>query len=331
MKLKRWATTLLAAGILISATSTIPENIAEAAFVWEGKEVVQGQIGKVTFTKATKVYRKNANGSISYISVDKGQSYRVYAITKEANTTVYKIGKDIFVKASNALTYKALPKNTLQAFGVKTSTITYHESDAAHITYTKIEKLNNTAIQKSINGKLYQSAENTYTTFRNRKAEDLVSLYEYYLTEGDTQEVATAKAEDYVKNYFVQATEKVVYNENNILSIETNYADFLGGAHGYQAIIVTHYNLLTGKPIVLSNYLKTPQIRKKANAYVKQQMLKENEKIEMLYFADDFQELDDNINFYIKPNGLLLVFNPYEYGPYVSGIRYILLPNSIFN
>ncbi|MGG2114067.1 hypothetical protein ABFY60_27170 [Lysinibacillus pakistanensis] len=83
--MKKYMITLL----IVLAFVTNPSSSKAAEAQWDGAQVVKGQTGKMTFTKDVKVYKKNANGTYSSMTVKRNNYFRVYDIEKYDNKTFY--------------------------------------------------------------------------------------------------------------------------------------------------------------------------------------------------------------------------------------------------
>lgn len=78
--------------------------------MWGANELADTQIGRITFLKDTKLYKRNANNLIQFhLNAKKGSMWRVHKITKEGNMNVYDLGGGVRVQQSNLSKYEAVP------------------------------------------------------------------------------------------------------------------------------------------------------------------------------------------------------------------------------
>ncbi|WP_445491185.1 DUF3298 domain-containing protein [Niallia sp. 03133] len=129
---------------------------------------------------------------------------------------------------------------------------------------------------------------------------------------------------EYVTNF------EVKYNHKNKLSILFNDYQFTGGAHGNTIITTYNFNLQNGDIYTLDDFFTSPQTYKKVTAYEKNYMLKYPD-----IFYPETKEfysftVTNQTSFYFADDGLYLIFQQYEVGPYVSGKPIIKIPTSIY-
>ena len=105
--MKKYIITLL----IVLAFFTSPSSSKAAEAQWDGAQVVKGQTGKMTFTKDVKVYKKNANGTYSSMTVKRNNYFRVYDIEKYDNKTFYWMSSGYRVLATDLVVFKKVPLN----------------------------------------------------------------------------------------------------------------------------------------------------------------------------------------------------------------------------
>lgn len=111
----------------------------------------------------------------------------------------------------------------------------------------------------------------------------------------------------------------VTENNNFIISLYNDYYEFLGGAHG--STIRTSYTIDKKLEKILNlNELFTYGYDYKTiiNNEIKKQISAEPDK----YFLseDNFNGIEDNQNYYISGNDLIIYYQQYEIAPYVAGM-----------
>lgn len=97
--------------VIVLAFLTNPSSSKAAEVQWDGAQVVKGQTGKMTFTKDVKVYKKNANGTYSSMTVKRNNYFRVYDIEKYDNKTFYWMSSGYRVQATELVVFKKVPLN----------------------------------------------------------------------------------------------------------------------------------------------------------------------------------------------------------------------------
>jgi hypothetical protein len=113
----------------------------------------------------------------------------------------------------------------------------------------------------------------------------------------------------------------VMYLSPEIISIAiTSYIN-TGGAHGLLTIKLLNFDGLTGEQLSNSDlFLDTEAFKIGAQPYFKDAIKDEDE-----HFNPDSFKLPENIGY--TPDGILLIYNPYEISPYSAGIIEITIPN----
>ena len=104
---------LLIAGSCFFSTSALAAN----PIIWDGAEVVYGQVGKMTFSKDVKVYKQNTDGTFTSLVVKKGNFFRVYGVEQSSIGKVYKMSGGYRVQATNLVIYREVPASIQQQLG----------------------------------------------------------------------------------------------------------------------------------------------------------------------------------------------------------------------
>lgn len=94
--------------------STLAE-ISTQKIMWGANELSDTQIGRITFLKDTKLYKRNGNSPVQFhLVAKKGSMWRVHKITKEGNMNVYDLGGGVRVQQSSLSKYEAAPIDLIQ-------------------------------------------------------------------------------------------------------------------------------------------------------------------------------------------------------------------------
>ena len=93
--------------------STLTETSTQQStqkIMWGANELADTQVGRITFLKGTKLYKRDANNLIHFhLNAKIGSMWRVHKITKEGNMTVYDLGGGVRVQQSNHSQFEAVP------------------------------------------------------------------------------------------------------------------------------------------------------------------------------------------------------------------------------
>lgn len=118
-------------------------------------------------------------------------------------------------------------------------------------------------------------------------------------------------------------------NDKNILSFYNDYYEFLGGAHGIT--IRTSYNIDKNKEELINlkdvfkegyNYLNI------INREIKKQIA--NNSSDYFDYGKGFKGINENQNFYIDKDNLIIYYQLYDLAPYVYGIPEFKIPIKLF-
>jgi len=122
----------------------------------------------------------------------------------------------------------------------------------------------------------------------------------------------------------------VIYNANSILSFQSEFDHFTGGAHGNSGMYFTNFNSLDGKKLNLSDLLvasygaELDNIAEKKFRREKELGTEANLEEAGFWFKQGKFSLTEN--FGIKNDGLVFYFNSYEIAPYAMGPTEIKIP-----
>ncbi len=107
----------------------------------------------------------------------------------------------------------------------------------------------------------------------------------------------------------------IILNDNDLLCISLQFDDYTGGAHGYYS---SHFLTIDTKE---EKRLKIEDIFDKKDYEELRQLIinkiEEDGRLEELFSIEDVTVTD---NFYLDLSGIGFVYNPYEIGPYSSGV-----------
>lgn len=129
--------------------------------------------------------------------------------------------------------------------------------------------------------------------------------------------------------YSMYLSNKVVFQNKNLLSNAVEYSDYTGGAHG--SYMITYTNIDLGELVTISEEdIFAPDYQKPlAEIIVKRLMMQHNvtspeSLIEVGFF--NIEDIFPNNNFWLDDEGVHYAFNQYEIAPYVMGVIDVHVP-----
>ncbi|MBN1069878.1 DUF3298 and DUF4163 domain-containing protein [Clostridium botulinum] len=135
-----------------------------------------------------------------------------------------------------------------------------------------------------------------------------------------------------IPNFPYQILSKYIVsrNDNNILSFYNDYYEFLGGAHGMTTR--TSYTINKNK----EEFLKLNDLFKSGYNYldiINKEIEKQIRMNPDNYFDSGkiFKGIDENHNFYLDENNIIIYYQLYDIAPYVYGIPEFKIPISLFD
>ncbi|MFV9875970.1 MAG: DUF3298 domain-containing protein [Rickettsiales endosymbiont of Dermacentor nuttalli] len=187
---------------------------------------------------------------------------------------------------------------------------------------------------------------NRYHTENNDECICKADIHYPEIINGDYN--VTAKINEYLKkfaeefgchddNSFGEYTlkYKIMSLRNPIVSIEFYYTEDTGGAHGIYGVNTLNFNAKTGDKVLLEDLIYSNN-QKKINDYLVEVLKKDpksfyNSEMQVDFASNDVIKNFETQSFYVTQNGIVLQFNPYEVGPYSSGIITVELPEQFIN
>lgn len=130
------------------------------------------------------------------------------------------------------------------------------------------------------------------------------------------------EAEDYGKSlsgvkFIIKQDFNTTYNGRDLLSIPISRYYFAGGAHGITTLKALNIDKNTGKELGLKDLFKENFDFK---AVIDKEILAQIEKNKGEYFSEYFKGINDNTEFFLTNDGVVIYYQLYEIAPYVKGI-----------
>jgi hypothetical protein len=216
-------------------------------------------------------------------------------------------------------TFKKYDKKFGNCDSVKTDCAT------VSLEYPEIKHAFNDAIKDSLT-KFIQGMllDNYFHEKRTNSLDEMTELYfeDYKNTQTDFIE--------YTLPWEINNTISVNHNAQSIVSFQSEFYHFTGGAHGMTGVYFANFNSQNGKRLILSDLLIAGYdngLNKVAEKiFRKVRELKSEDNLEEAGFWFEGNKFSLNDNFGIKTDGLVFFFNSYEIAPYALGSTEVLIP-----
>lgn len=119
-------------------------------------------------------------------------------------------------------------------------------------------------------------------------------------------------------------------SDNNVISFVQESYDFSGGAHGYTALSGLNYDTKTGEVISFQDLSDDPE-KFHADTLAYNQMLAETDSYQERMFEPEMRgDLEEVLyaenKWYLSPDGLIFISDPYSLGPYAAGTIEFVIP-----
>lgn len=143
-----------------------------------------------------------------------------------------------------------------------------------------------------------------------------------------SSELYTTATQYWIKKTFIDMTLGMynMSNQKQILTIAVGYDAFNGGAHAFQSSKVFNFDASSGKQIELSDCFDSNALKLLEKFAQMEWMQNDPDSIFSLSEHPFFL----SSNFQFDNNGLHLLYNTYEIGPYAMGPPEILIPTEIY-
>lgn len=118
---------------------------------------------------------------------------------------------------------------------------------------------------------------------------------------------------------------KLISQNSNLIVYEAqSYIYFAGAAHGMYGVSYLNYYIPSNKALKDSDILLTSK-----KSLITKAIRRNARKVaDALYNPNDFSGIVYSETFYISNKGITFVYQPYEIGPYASGVIEIIVPKS---
>jgi hypothetical protein len=141
-----------------------------------------------------------------------------------------------------------------------------------------------------------------------------------------SQHRSFSKEVDFPQIWSLKINFDILENNENSLSILLNTSIYTGGAHPLNDISILTFNPDTGKKVIFSDILKD---KKSLKSLIVQEFRRKRNLSDAVNLTDKgfySNEWPLPKNFALLAQGLYIVYNAYEIGPYVLGTTELLIP-----
>lgn len=156
------------------------------------------------------------------------------------------------------------------------------------------------------------ATENFLNTFLDEESNDRPQLIPY--TPEESWAIQQVNAKGKLKSQ----------NSNLIVYEASDYVYYAGSAHGMYGVSYLNYYTPSNKALKDSDLL----LKSKKLLITKAIRRNARKVANALYNPNNFSEIEYSETFYISNNGITFVYQPYEIGPYSSGVIEITVPKS---
>ncbi|MFK2826381.1 hypothetical protein QYG89_12020 [Bacillus sp. B190/17] len=119
--MKKLASLVMAVVLICSLIVIMPASKANAAVTWDGVELKQGTIGKVSILKDTPLFTRSAGKIVKVKTLKKGQTASVFAVTEG----YYHLYKKTFIKKNSYAKFTPIPKDVQYELNKEYRTVYY--------------------------------------------------------------------------------------------------------------------------------------------------------------------------------------------------------------
>lgn len=177
----------------------------------------------------------------------------------------------------------------------------------------------------SIFGETYNSfpVDSVLPKYANALYQDYKRTNDAYLNDTTMKEASASLLHNEID---IQGV--AMYVDSKILSYSYERYAFLGGAHGNTSRLLYNFDL-SNSQLIKEKDLFVDNFKDPLTTLIKQQIVEDNSEMESVADLNDFNFYEDQIvpnnNFYITPEGIVYVYNPYDIAPYSMGQTSVLL------
>jgi len=191
--------------------------------------------------------------------------------------------------------------------------------------YPEVKQAFNEAVRDSLTSHVRETLLGNY--FHEQKVKSLDEMAKLFFSD---YEGVQSEPMDYRIGWELNNTISIIFNNHSIVSFQSEFYHFTGGAHGMSGTYFTNFNSQDGKKLTLLDLLN-PGYEQELNSIAERIFRKNNRltpdtNLEEAGFWFEEGKFSLNENFGIKNDGLIFYFNSYEIAPYAMGPTEIVIP-----
>lgn len=167
----------------------------------------------------------------------------------------------------------------------------------------------------------YKGQKYVQITGGNQQVKDKINkVLKTYAVKASQENVELKKQQNY---FYRQTTSETKFNNNQRLSVVFKDYYYKGGVHGYEEATTYNFDLKTGSQLFLNNVTKTNQ--QSVNLF---DGIESGLRVKKEVFDDKIRNfpLSKKSSFYYYNDGIVIIFDPYQVGPYVAGFIEVKVP-----
>lgn len=191
--------------------------------------------------------------------------------------------------------------------------------------YPEIKSSFNSEVKDSLDNYILNALLDNYSQQMGQKSID--EMAKIFLNDYDD---ARNEFSDYAIPWEINNTISIIYNTNSIVSFQSKFYHYTGGAHGNSGVYFANFDSRVGKILVLSDLLISGYEKELNNVaeeiFRKDKELSQEANLEEEGYWFEGNKFSLNDNFGIKSDGLVFFFNSYEIAPYAMGPTELIIP-----
>lgn len=173
----------------------------------------------------------------------------------------------------------------------------------------------------------YEAAQATVDSLLYKEQAEIETMADELATDAMLQYEEMKDVEyGYFEAYSSNVRYEVARLDGNVLSLSEESYDYLGGVHGYSAQGGVNIDLKTGAELQMSQLSADPAAFMNQLTAVVLEKLEEVEEDLFPEYANSVKEYLEMEPWYLDAAGIEICFNPYEIGPYSSGVIQVCVP-----
>lgn len=163
--------------------------------------------------------------------------------------------------------------------------------------------------------------------FFDQQLTELIRYLEGDLHDAAQSDYQMAKDQSQFTPYEDDQDYSITYESSNLICFLRKYYSYSGGAHGNTAVSGDIFRLDSGRHLGIADFFTVDAKTYKERLF--SSILKQADATSDLLFEDyrtKLAECFDPDNFYLSKDGFVFYFQPYEIGPYASGVIEFNIP-----